>query len=176
MVAAFIWILGPFLMLSLAIPSSYITPNGTCYFWNALDKKWSMFIAISTNIIVSIVPFIIMIVAFAAMYIRIHLLGLKVRMNVIRMLGTCVILFFICHGLQSLFGIIMTWFKPNDPSWHTKPIYRLAQLLMQLNSLVNPFVYYVQYTDYRVELVYQFKRMLGLKPNSIKEIENTNII
>ena len=147
MVAAFIWILGPFLMFSLAIPSSYITPNGTCYFWNGFDKKWSLFIAISTNIIVSIFPFIIMIVAFAAMYIRIHLLGLKVRMNVIRMLGTCVILFCICHCLHSSLSIIMTWFKPNDPSWHAKPIFRFAQLLMQLNSLVNPFVFYVQYTD-----------------------------
>ena len=176
MVAAFIWILGPLLMFSLAIPSSYIAPDGTCYFWNALGPKWSMFIAISTNIILSIVPFIIMIVAFAAMYIRIHLLGLKVRMNVIRMLGTCVILFFICHCLQSSFGIIMTWLTPNDASWHMKPIYIFAQLLMQLNSLVNPFVYYVQYTDYRVELLYKFKRMLGMKPNRIQEIENTSSI
>ena len=175
-VAAFIWIIGPVIMFSLSIPSNTIAPDGTCYFWNALGPEWSVFISLATNILLSIVPFLIMIGAFAAMYIRIHLLGVKVRMNVIRMLGTCVIFFFICHCLQSLFGIIMNLLTPNDSSWHTKPIYRFAQLLMQLNSLVNPFVYYVQYTDYRVELLYQFKRMLGLKPNSIKEIENTNII
>ena len=167
-VATFVWIIGAFVILSLSIPSNQISPDGKCYFWDGVSTEWQLIFPIINNVMISVLPFFIMVVAFIAMYVRILVLGLKVRMNVIRMLGTCVILFFMCHFLKTLFSGLSR-FIPDGKNWYLDPIYILSLLLVQINSLVNPFVYLIQYTEYRIELMHQIRRLIGKKKTAIVE-------
>ena len=159
-IAVFMWITGLLVMLPMSIPSNNIAPDGTCFFWNGLSPELQVFVALATNILLTIVPFFMMVVAFSIMYFRILVMGLQVRMNVIRTLGTCVLLFFLCHFLQAMFSML-TRIVPNGKNWYAEPVYMFAQLLMQVNSIVNPFVYLIQYTEYRNELSYQVRRIVG---------------
>ena len=157
-VSASTWIVGAGFMTPLALLTNGIAPNGQCYYWNGLPERFKLTLSVCFNASFSIIPFLVMLISYAVMFIRIARLKLKVRMTVIRVLASCVVLFFVCHCLRVVFSIVSRA-QPNRPTWLQQPIYPLALTLIQANCIVNPIVYCVQYTDYRKELVKQFKRI-----------------
>ena len=168
--AVAVWLLGAALILAHSVPSNRPDETGNgCYFWSGLEdagsnSTWRMkTLAIGFNASFSFVPFTIMVASYAAIYWRISNLGkdgklpASVKMNVVRMLATCVFLFFVCHSLRIVLSLADRFFSRH---WMRTPIFIVAVSLVQMNSLVNPLVYSAQYEDYKRELARQTRELL----------------
>ena len=166
--AVSIWILGAVLMLAHSVPSNKPKDDGlSCHFWAGLGEEWrTKTLAVGFNACFSFVPLIIMIGSYVVIYIRLTSLSRaggklpdSVKMNVIKMLATCVLLFFCCHTLRVTLSLASRF---TDRAWMKEPIFIAAISLVQSNSMVNPLVYTAQYGDYRRELSIQSNRLLSV--------------
>ena len=158
--AVAIWLFSLIAILSHSIGTNGISPNGRCYFWVAQLGTHADIVIITFNVIFTIIPLIIMLVCYTSMYARIILRHLKVKMNVIHVLGTCLVLFFICHAPRLIYSILSWYSKDTSPSISTM---NMVLAFLMSNTFVNPIVYIIQYKDYYLEFRRQMNRMLGRK-------------
>ena len=158
---ASMWLLGAGLMLAHSIPTNGINPMGRCYFWNRLSTTFrAETYAVTFNLFFNLIPFAVMSASYAAIYARLSLYGVgkDVKVNVVKMLASCVCTYFLCHSLRLYLSLASRF---TDRNWMTEPIFMFAVALVQVNTLVNPVIFALQYRDYRAELGYQWNRLLG---------------
>ena len=153
------WVLGMIVMIPLCIISNGVDPNGNCYYWNGFPD-YRLTISIMLNSYLSVIPFMIMLIAFVAMFVRIKTMKLNVRMAVIKVLASCVFMFFMFHALRNAFSVL-SLVTNKGILWFRDPVYIIALLLIQCTSIINPIVYVVQYKDYRKELVRQVHQVMN---------------
>ena len=158
---AAMWLLGAGIMLAHSIPTNGIDPRGRCYFWNRFSTTLrAETYAVTFNLFFALIPFAVMSVSYAAIYARLSLYGVgkDVKVNVVKMLASCVCTYFLCHSLRLYLSFASRFTGRN---WMSEPIFMFAVALVQANTLVNPVIFALQYRDYRSELRYQWNRMLG---------------
>ena len=160
-ICAGIWCYGLFISLVLCLPVNGPKGDGTCHFWNKFPSLASARVfSVIFNTFYTFLPLSLMLVSYTVIYITISTtsIGSKVKMNVIRMLATCVLLFFICHILRAYFSVISRFSTRNYFEYN---IYYVSIILLQCNTIVNPFVYSLQYHDYKAELKRQWQMLMN---------------
>ena len=158
--AVVIWIFSLIAILSHSIGTNGISPNGRCYYWVAKVGIHADIFIITFNIIFSIIPFIIMLVCYTSMYTRIIGSHLKVKMNVIHVLGTCLVLFVLCHAPRIIYT---AWSWYGNVSWKSKTTLNITFAFLVSNTFVNPIVYIIQFKDYNLEFRRQVHRIFSHK-------------
>ena len=153
-----IWLFSVVSILSYSIGANGIAPNGRCYFWNPHPGTQGKVYVIMIDLLFSIIPFTAMLTCYIVMYYTIAKAHLKVKINIIRVLGTCVMLYFMCHIPRVVLSFISNYGNIN---WINKPIFNASIALLISNTMVNPIVYLIQYRDYNREFKKQLHRMLG---------------
>ena len=156
------WTLSFGTMLAFSIPVNGMLSSGGgggCHFWTGFESaRLAQLHSVIYNTLTSVLPVMVMMAAYVTIYVSLYLHGKSLKSNVIRMLITCVALFFACHALKV--AVIMA--SPFlERSILDRPIYVVALILLQCNNAVNPFVYSLQYMDYRSEVRRQFNRLAG---------------
>ena len=158
-----IWTLAGAVIVSYALPANGVTPSGGCYYWNRFSSFLRAQIhSISFNGVFSLLPLTVMLSSYTAIYFSLALRGVatSVKLNVVRMLAVCVALFFVCHILRASLSIAS---RVTDRNWFREPVFMVAIVLVQVNAVVNPVVFALQYRDYSVELRRQFYRLTGCR-------------
>ena len=155
-----IWLFSFASVLLYSVGTNGIAPNGRCYFWKSHPGTLGKFYVILFNFVYSIIPFMAMLICYVAMYVRIVKSRLKVKINVIRVLGTCVLLYFVCHTPRVILSFISV---SGNINLIEKPTFNAAVAMLVSNTMVNPIVYLIQYKDYNREFKRQLNRILGRK-------------
>ena len=159
-VAVSSWMFGSGIATALALPVNGINPAKRCYFWNNMPSRlYSQIYSVIYNIFYFLLPFIMMLTSYAVMYASIlsGRMRLGVKLNVARMLATCVLLFLCCHVLN--FTMVMIYRFSSIKI--DLQIFVVGNIMVQMNSIVNPFIYSLQYMDYKKELKRQIRRITG---------------
>ena len=152
-----LWSYGLILALALSIPVNGPQADGKCHYWNKFSSRSNAQIfSVILNTLYTLLPISLMLLSYTVIYITISTtsIGGKVKMNVIRMLATCVLLFLCCHSLRAYLSIYSSF---SARTYFGTNIYYISIILIQCNTIVNPFVYSIQYTDYRIELKRQWQ-------------------
>ena len=182
-VAVITWVLGFCLAIATAFPVNGInTTNRKCYFWNKFPSRLhSQIYSVVYNSIIILLPILMMLTSYAVMYVSISSGRMRtgVKLNVARMLTTCVLLFICCYVLKVIM-VMISRFTSNNLFEST--IFVVEILMVQMNSIVNPFIYSLQYMDYKEELCRQFRRItgrvsgkMGSKVSVINYVESTTL-
>ena len=163
--SAVIWVSGFVVVMSFSFCANGVGADRKCIFWSdfSSDLRTRVFY-ISFNVVFSLAPLLIMSAAYVMIFVRVSSRRLKVdaKLNVIRMLLTCVALFFVCHVLRASLSIASKYI---DFEIEDSPVFTFSVVILQANSIVNPMVYCLQYMDYRKELINRFKMVC--RPKSI---------
>ena len=168
--SVFVWILGCIVMMMFSIPVNGIKPNKTCYFWDNYQLNSTSYTVymISFNMAISIIPLLLMLVSFIIIYIRISttVSNTNVKLNVIKMLATCVCLYCACHIPRAIISIYHRFYE-NELIVDIQ-LFITSMMMVQLNAIVNPIIYCIQYVDYRKELRKRVDTLLGRTINSLE--------
>ena len=158
-----------FVLFSHSLGTNGIAPNSRCYYWTVRQGIVSKVYGITFNLTFSICPFAIMVACFVAMYYKITVNHMKVKINIIRVLGTCVILYFMLHipvvavSFLLRFGYI---------TYLPETLLNIVFAALIINTFINPIVYLLQYNDYNREFRRQVNRMLGRKMASVAPVSS----
>ena len=150
-------------MIPHAALTNGITATGECHFWDKFPSLNAIYVyVISFNVFFTYLPMAMMLVAYVRIYIRIRRKGMasKVKYNVVKMLSTCVLMYFGCHVLRLVLCVVNRFTAVNQLAGIT---WIIAILMMQFNSMVNLIVYALQYKEYRKELGRQVYRMFRVR-------------
>ena len=162
--AVAIWLFSFLSIISHSVGTNGIASNGSCDFWKTQPGAHAKVFAVTFNLTISIVPLMTMVTCNVVMYARIMVARLKVKMNVIRVLGTCVLLFFVCHAPHVTLSILSRYGRTDLLS---KPIFNVSLALLIANNIVNPVVYLLQYGDYNREFRKQLSHVFGCKKSIV---------
>ena len=179
-VALLVWIAGVVLTVAYTTPTNGVTSNGGCFFWRRFPSQLKAKVfAVSFTFGYTFLPVTGMLVSYTMIYWRIAIGGGttsgagsgsgasksvdKVKLNVVKMLATCVLAYLGCHILRATISIASRFGGRFSTS---SPLYTVSLTLLQANSAVNPFVYMFQYREYKKELQSQIRKLLRLKETS----------
>ena len=161
-IAVSTWVFGFTISIAFSLPVNGInTVKRKCYYWNNFPSPLhSQVYSFIYNIFLVFFPLLLMLSSYAVMYASISARRIRtgIKLNVARMLVTCVILFLCCHILKVTL-VMISRFTSNNLLEST--MFIVAIILMQMNSIVNPFIYSLQYMDYKKELKRQFRKITG---------------
>ena len=162
-VAVSTWVFGFGIATAFAIPVNGINPsNRRCYYWNNIPSHLhSQIYAVIFNMTYSLLPLSMMLTSYAVMYASIlsRRMRLEIKLNVARMLATCVLLYVCCHVLKVTLVMISRFSTITIDLQGA--LYVVGNSMVQANSIVNPFIYSLQYMDYKKELKRQIRRITG---------------
>ena len=163
--AALTWVIGASAITPLSIIANGINEKlgGQCYFWNRLNSDVSSKLFTFTFAMITFgFPFMVMLFSYACIYLKLRNRAVKesVKLNVVKVLSTCVFMFLVCNSAKACFNVI-TRFSSYNLIGHG--VFKYAILMMMSNSLVNPFIYSFQYSDYRRELKRQLYKFTSNK-------------
>ena len=159
-----IWLFAFVAVFSHSLGTNSIAPNGLCYYWVAKVGIHSDIFMITFNLIFTVIPLIIMLVCYTTMYAKIIGNNLKVKMNVIHVLGTCVVLFILCHAPRIVYTAL-SW--RSKVSWKSKASLNFALASLLPNTFVNPIVYVIQFKEYKLEFRRQINMIFGRKMSTV---------
>ena len=172
-VAVTTWVLGFCINTALSLPVNGINmENRKCYYWNNLSSPLnSQIYSVLYNILFILFPLLVMLTSYTVMYVSIlsGRMRLGVKLNVARMLATCVLLFLFCHILKVTL-VMISKFTSNNLFGST--IFVVGVIMMQSNSIVNPFIYSIQYMDYKTELKRQISRITGRMSSTVNTTDS----
>ena len=183
-ICAGIWCYGLFISLVLCLPVNGAQADGTCHFWNKFPSlAVSRVFSVIFNTFYTFLPLSLMLFSYTVIYVTIATtsttdipthpdVGGKLKMNVIRMLATCVLLFFVCHILRAYLSIQSRFTSIN---YVDSNVYHVSIILLECNTVVNPFVYIIQYQDYKTELKRQWKMLTRRRNKDDISISTINI-
>ena len=167
-----IWISGTLVGIAFSFPVNGVhNISAKCYYWDDFPSKLhSQIYSVLFTCVFSVLPLLVMLISYTVMYMRISSRRLrnKIKLNVIKMLAYCVILYLVCHALRACLTIVSRFSGHN---MHSKNIFLVGIVFLQINAIVNPLVYSFQYMDYKEEL----KRQLYNIFSSGKRQSNDNI-
>ena len=171
-VSVITWVLGFGIATAFAIPVNGINPvKKKCYYWNHLPSRFHFQIfSVMYNTFFVLLPLTAMLTSYAVMYTRISSrnMGPGIKLNVAGMLATCVLLFVCCHVLR--FSLLMIINFSTTRIDHS--LYLISIIMVQMNSIVNPFIYSLQYMDYKKELRKQFRKAIGRMSGKVSVSES----
>ena len=168
-VSAIVWIFGVGIIIPHAALTNGINSAGECYYWDRFPSpRHARIYEASFNIFFNGVPVLMMCAAYAAIYRQIskRQMASGVKLNVVRMLATCIMFYFGCHALRLGLSIAS---RLTEESKFMGALWALAILLMQFNSAVNPIIYTLQYQEYRRELNRLLFQWCGWRSSSIDQ-------
>ena len=175
-VAVTTWVLGFGIATAFAIPANGINPvKKKCYYWNHLPSRFHFQIfSVMYNTFFVLLPLTAMMTSYAVMYARISSRRMRpgIKLNVAGMLATCVLLFVCCHVLRLSLIMIMNFSTIRIDLQSILFVVRI--IMVQMNTIVNPIIYSLQYMDYKKELRRQFRKMSG-KVNDSQSVENVTL-
>ena len=159
-VAMSMWVFGFGIATAFGLPVNGIDPvNRKCYYWNHFPSRLnSQIYSVLYNTFYSLLPLLMMLTSYAVMYASIssRRMCIDIKLNVARMLATCVLLFLCCHVFKVTL-VMISRFTSNN--LFNSTIFVVGVIMVQMNSIVNPFIYSLQYMDYKTELRRQIYRM-----------------
>ena len=176
-IAATTWFLGFGIATAFSLPVNGIDPVGrTCYYWTQLPSRLHVQIfSVCYNTLYSILPLLVMLISYAVMCARIvsRSMRLGVKLNVARMLATCVLLFLCCHVIKVTLVMIANFSSIKID--FQGALFVVGNIMVQMNSIVNPFIYSFQYMDYKTELRRQICIITGrICGNRVIYVESTS--
>ena len=166
------WVSAFFINTAFSLPVNGINPaNRKCYYWNNFHSQLhSQIYSVFTNSFSVLFPLLMMLISYAMMYASIssRRMGSGVKLNVARMLATCVLLYACCN-LPKVTLVLISRFTSNN--MFQSKLFIVGIIMMQMNSIVNPFIYSLQYMDYKTELKRQYRRILGRMSDKVSVSE-----
>ena len=175
-VSVITWVLGFGIATAFAIPVNGITPvKRKCYYWNHFRSQLhSQIFSVMFNTLFFLLPLTAMLTSYAVMYTRISSRRMRpgIKLNVAGMLATCVLLFVFCHVIK--FTLIMISTFSTTIIDLQSALFVVSIIMLQMNTIVNPIIYSLQYMDYKKELRRQFRKMSG-KVNDSQSVENVTL-
>ena len=177
-IIAAMWVFGLVAMLCFAVPTNGIKQDGSCYFWSRFSSaKNARFYAVVFIGVYNAIPIVTMLLSYVVIYSNLHRTGVRanVKLNVIKMLASCIIAYLLCHGMKMFLSIAARF--DSDRFKMDSPLFVITVVFMQMNSSVNPIIYMFQYKDYRRELIRQIYRLTGIiKPTTVSDSSTINSI
>ena len=175
-IAVITWVLGFGIATAFSIPTNGINPaKRKCYYWNHLPSLFHYQIFSVLYITFSVLlPLTAMLTSYAVRYaiISSRRMGPGIKLNVAGMLATCVLLFVCCHVLRLSLIMIMNFSKNRiDPMG---ALFLVGVIIVQMNAIVNPFIYSLQYMDYKKELKRQFRKVIGRLSGKVGVSQSVN--
>ena len=171
------WVFGFGIATVFSLPVNGIdTAKGICYYWNNFPSRLhSHIFSVLYNTLSVIFPLLVMLTSYAVMYASISSRRMRpgIKLNVVRMLATCVQLFLCCNILNGTL-VMISRFTSN--TMFNSTLFIVGFIMVQSNSIINPFVYSLQYMDYKKELMRQFRRITarkGAKVSVSDSVEST---
>ena len=158
-----VWTFGIGIIIPHAALTNGITATGECHFWDKFPSLNASYVyEISFNFWFNAIPMAMMIFAYTSIYIRIRRkdMASKIKHNVVKMLSTCVLMYFVCHVVRLGLSVATRFTSVNR---FLGVMWTFAILLMQTNATVNPIVYALQYQEYRNELGRRLYRVFGVR-------------
>ena len=162
-----LWAVAVVAVLPHSLPSNGISPNAVCNYWSGMSVAHNRVQAVTFNLVFFVAPLAVMVTSYALMYDRLVRRKdgggkdagggkpkIKVKMNVIRVLGTCVLLYLVFHVPHFVVDMAS---RLTDAHWVREPWYTISVVCLGANTVVNPLVYAVQYRDYKREAQRQMK-------------------
>ena len=175
-VSVITWVLGFGIATAFAIPVNGINPvKRKCYYWNHFRSQLhSQIFSVMFNTFFFLLPLTAMLTSYAVMYTRISSRRMRpgIKLNVAGMLATCVLLFVFCHVIK--FTLIMISTFSTTIIDLQSALFVVSIIMLQMNTIVNPIIYSLQYMDYKKELRRQFRKMSG-KVNDSQSVENVTL-
>ena len=175
-VSVITWVLGFGIATAFAIPVNGINPvKRKCYYWNHLPSQLhSQIFSVMFNTFFFLLPLTAMLTSYAVIYTRISSRRMRpgIKLNVAGMLATCVLLFVFCHVIK--FTLIMISTFSTTIIDLQSALFVVSIIMLQMNTIVNPIIYSLQYMDYKKELRRQFRKMSG-KVNDSQSVENVTL-
>ena len=175
-VSVITWVLGFGIATAFAIPVNGINPvKRQCYYRNHLPSQLhSQIFSVMFNTFFFLLPLTAMLTSYAVMYTRISSRRMRpgIKLNVAGMLATCVLLFVFCHVIK--FTLIMISTFSTTIIDLQSALFVVSIIMLQMNTIVNPIIYSLQYMDYKKELRRQFRKMSG-KVNDSQSVENVTL-
>ena len=161
-IAVSVWITAASMTTCFAIPMNGIDRHAhRCLYWrNFSSDIHSKIYYISFSVLFTLIPLAVMFSAYTVIYFRLRgqcRVKDAVKLNVMRMLATCVLLFFLCHFPRAILSIYSRF---THHSLYHSPMFVLSIVMVELNTIVNPIIYSLQYMDYKVELKRQYNRLI----------------
>ena len=106
-----VWVYGCALMMAYAFPTNGARPNGAgCYNWDRFPSgEVARLFSVAVLLGFNGVPITIMVVSYTLIYVSVAgKKGVKdhLKMNVIKMLATCVLVYIVCHSFRSMIGVL----------------------------------------------------------------------
>ena len=162
-----IWLLGFIIILPHAILLNDISIHGLCNYWKSSSKGKTYIFESSLYIFYFIIPLFIIIVSFASLYNRIVIRKLKAKLNIIKMLFSCSVLYLLLQGQRTCLRFIELHYDLRESS----EIISISLLLIYTTYSINPMVYIIQYAEFKNEISRQFyklrsKRVADITTNS----------
>ena len=171
-----LWVSSALATAAFSMPINGLIGNGRCYYWNHIPSQlYDKIYSVLFNVMITLLPGGVMIAAYVRIYVRIssggHVTGAGRKLNVIRTLTTCVVLFFACHVLRMVIDFLTRFTR-----WKLMQgyVFIISIVLLQCNAAVNPIVYCCQYVDYRKELIRQFLKLFYRRRINVYD-DNTSI-
>ena len=162
----FIWILGCIVMLPHAFLLNDISPNGFCYYWTRSTNTSTLIFTCSLHISYLGIPLFITIVSFAGLYKMIAIRKIKAKLNIIKMLFSCSVLYLLLQGQRICITFINIYYGRYVPH----AVSSMSVMFLTVCFAINPIVYVIQYKDYRLELYRIFVKLLGCR----RRVSNVN--
>ena len=161
-VAVFTWVFGFTISVAFSIPVNGIDPEKRkCYYWNHYSsRRHSQISSVLYSMSYFVLPLLVMLTSYVVIYAKISSRRMRpgAKINVARMLATCVLLFICCHFIKFTLVMISRFTMNNH---FNSTIFVVGIIMVQINSIVNPFIYSLQYMDYKKELRRQFNKIFG---------------
>ena len=161
-VAVTTWVFGFGSAAAFAVPVNGIDQaNRKCYYWDHFPSRLhAQIYSVLYSIVSVFFPLLVMLTSYAVMYVSISSRRMRpgVKLNVARMLATCVLLFLFCNILKVTLVMVSRFSTTNI---HQSVLFVVGVIMVQANSIVNPFIYSLQYMDYKKELKRQLYRIPG---------------
>ena len=171
-VSVITWVLGFGIATAFAIPVNGINPvKRQCYYWNHFRSQLhSQIFSVMFNTFFFLLPLTAMLTSYAVMYTIISSRRMRpgIKLNV----ATCVLLFVFCHVIK--FTLIMISTFSTTIIDLQSALFVVSIIMLQMNTIVNPIIYSLQYMDYKKELRRQFRKMSG-KVNDSQSVENVTL-
>ena len=180
LIALVTWIFGFGIATAFALTVNGINPvKKKCYYWNNFRSQLhSQIFTVMFNTFFIILPLTAMLTSYAMMYTRISSRRMRpgIKLNVAGMLATCVLLFVCCHVLRLSLIMIMNFSTTRIDLQSI--LFVVSIIMVQMNSIVNPFIYSLQYMDYKKELRRQFSKIVGMMSGKVsvsQSVESVNL-
>ena len=149
-------------VIPFVIADNGIDASGRCRFNDRISGK--LWFDISYEILVLYFPLLVIVVCYSMIVYSLQMSQSAVKkrlLNVLKTLVTVVVVYVLCSSLRSILAMMSA--LGVDLGLRRMSLFTIAYSMKIVSFVINPFIYTLQYADYRTEL----RKLFGFKNNKI---------